>query len=87
MGVGAIIEATTEKLKADPSQGTHFFHNITSLGISYITIVRDGEDFLDWEWLESLPVATESSFVRHVKLEEPITILIDGKKSRAVLLK
>ena len=87
MGVGAIIETTTEKLQADPSQGTHFFHNITSLGISYMTIPRDGEDFLDWEWLESLPVATETTFVRHVKLEDPITILIDGKKSRAVLLK
>jgi len=87
MGVGAIIETTTEKLQADPSQGTHFFHNITSLGISYMTIPRDGEDFLDWEWLGSLPVANETSFVRHVKLEDPITILIDGKKSRAVLLK
>jgi hypothetical protein len=87
MGVGAIIETTTEKLHADPSQGTHFFHNITSLGISYMTIPKDGEDFLNWEWLNSQPVETETTFVRHVRREEPITILIDGKKSKAVLLK
>jgi hypothetical protein len=87
MGVGAIIETTNEKLQADPSQGTHFFHNITSLGISYMTVPRDGEDFLDWEWLDSLPVETETTFVKHIKREKPITILIDGKKSKAVLLK
>jgi hypothetical protein len=52
-----------------------------------MTIPKDGEDFLNWEWLNSQPVETETTFVRHVRREEPITILIDGKKSKAVLLK
>jgi hypothetical protein len=84
--VGAIIEATSDKLNADPSQGTHFFHNITSLGISYITISKNTKDFIDWEWLNSLPVETETEFIKHVKLKSPMTILIDGKKSQAVLI-
>lgn len=86
MGIGAIIETTTEKMKTDPSQGTHFFHNITSIGISYITVPQGGRDFIDWEWLNSLPAETETEFVRHVKLKNAITILIDGKKTCAVLM-
>jgi len=85
-GVGAIIEATTDKLNADPSQGTHFFHNITSLGISYITVSPGGEDFIDWEWLNSLPAETETAFLKHIKLKNPMTMLIDGKRSQAALI-
>ena len=86
-GVGAIIEATHDKLQADPSQGTHFFHNITSLGISYITITGNGENFIDWQWLKSLPPKTETAFLKHLRLDAPLTIKIDGRKSRAVLIK
>jgi hypothetical protein len=85
-GVGAIVEATSRNLKADPSQGSHFFHNITSLGISYLTTAENGSDFINWEWLQSLPVAEETSFLKHVTLPKPLTIKIDGKKSCAVIL-
>lgn len=84
-GVGAIIEATHDKLRADPSHGTHFFHNITSLGISYITVTENGEDFINWQWLKSLPPKTETAFLKHLRLDVPLTIKIDGRKSRAVL--
>jgi hypothetical protein len=86
-GVGAIVEALHDKLRADPSQGTHFFHNITSLGISYITITGNGEDFINWNWLKSLPPKTETAFLKHLRLDTPLTIKIDGRKSRAVLMK
>jgi hypothetical protein len=86
-GVGSIIEATHDKLQADPSQGTHFFHNIASLGIGYITITGKGEDFINWDWLKSLPPKTETAFLKHLRLDSPLTIKIDGRKSRAVLLK
>lgn len=85
-GVGAIIETTIENFKADPSQGSHFFHNITSLGISYLTDSQNGIDFIDWKWLQSLPTSENTTFLRHVKLESPLTIKIDGKTSRAVIL-
>ncbi|MDY6793055.1 MAG: PEP/pyruvate-binding domain-containing protein [Thermodesulfobacteriota bacterium] len=86
-GIGAVIETTAENLKADPSQGSHFFHNITSLGISYLTIKENDEDFLDWKWLKSLLPQSETDYLRHVKLDRPITLKIDGKKSRAVLIR
>jgi len=84
-GVGAMIETTTENFKADPSQGSHFFHNITSLGISYLTTSPNGDDFIDWEWLQSLPTEKQTTYLRHVKLENPLTIKIDGRKSTAVI--
>ena len=86
-GVGVIIETTAEKLQADPSQGTHFFHNIISMGISYLTVSPKKKDHIDWNWLTSLPIANELNSIRHVKLENPLTIKIDGKKSQAVILK
>jgi hypothetical protein len=82
-----MVETTTENFKADPSQGSHFFHNITSLGISYLTTSRNGDDFIDWQWLQSLPTATQTTYLQHVKLDNPLTIKIDGKKSLAVILK
>jgi CheY-like chemotaxis protein len=86
-GVGAMVETRAKDLNADPSQGSHFFHNITSLGISYLNLVENGKDFIDWRWLETRPVAEATEHVKHVNLARPITIKIDGKTSRAVLLK
>lgn len=84
-GVDAIVEAASAKLKAEPSQGSHFFHNITTLGINYITVSEDGDDFLDWGWLTSLPVATATFYVAHLKLDKPFTLKVDGRKSRSVM--
>jgi len=85
-GVGAIIETTIENLKADPSQGSHFFHNITSLGIGYLTTASADGDFIDWQWLRSLPTEAETPYLNHARLENPLTLKIDGKKSRAVII-
>jgi hypothetical protein len=86
-GVGAIIELRNDKLKADPSQGSHFFQNITSQGVFYITVTEGTEDFLDWHWLDGLPVIQEMTFMRHVRLDNPMTIKIDGKAARCVMIK
>jgi hypothetical protein len=85
-GVGAIVETTIEGLKADPSQGSHFFHNITSLGIGYLNTSEGGEDFIDWKWLRSLPVKNQTRHLKHVILKKPLTIKIDGKKSKGVII-
>jgi len=85
-GVGAMVEAATDGLKADPSQGSHFFHNITSLGISYLTTSDNGTDFIRWDWLQTLPTEKETTYLKHIKLPDPLTIKIDGKTSRAVIL-
>ncbi len=84
-GVGAIIELRGALLKADPSQGSHFFQNITSLGVPYVTVTEGTQDHLDWQWLASLPVTDETTYLKHVRLDKPLTIKIDGRNSRCVM--
>jgi hypothetical protein len=74
-------------MRADPSQGSHFFHNIISLGIGYLTVTENDNDFIDWVWLKSLPLAKQTTHLKHVHLDHPMVIKIDGKKSRGVILK
>ncbi len=88
-GVGAIIELRNGNLNADPSQGSHFFNNITSLGIHYITVNeygKESKDYLDWQWLSSLPAISETSYTRHVRLGNPMMLKIDGRNSHCVML-
>jgi hypothetical protein len=83
-----MVEAVYGDFVVTPSFGTHFFQNVMSFNIGYLTVgstKRTG--FLDWEWLELLPPAGQTEFVRHVHLEKPLEILIDGRKSKAVILK
>jgi hypothetical protein len=84
--VGAIVELRNALLKADPSQGTHFFQNITSLGIHYVTVSEGSEDRFDWEWLRSLPSVQETGFLRHVRMDKPFLLKIDGKTSQCVMI-
>lgn len=86
-GVSAIIEAAIEKLAVDPSQGTHFFHNITSSGISYITVSRNGSHHIDWEWLKSTTPVNETTYLKHIRFDTPRSLKIDGVRGVAVLLK
>jgi hypothetical protein len=84
-GVGAVVETTSARLNADPSQGSHFFHNITTLGINYIT-VREGEhEFLDWAQVSAIPVISQTAFVAHARVDRPFTLKVDGKTSRGVI--
>jgi hypothetical protein len=85
-GAGVIVEASIAQLQADPSQGTHFFHNITSLGISYITIANNEKDVLDWRWLNELPTHLELTYTKHIHFEETLTIKINGVQSQAVII-
>ena len=87
-GVRAIIELRNQWIKADPSQGSHFFQNITSLGIHYLTVTEDsgsGDDF-DWPWLESLPAVNETTFLRHVRLEKPFLLKIDCRNRDGIIV-
>ena len=84
-GVGAMIETTAPELRADPSQGSHFFHNITTLDITYCTVNPEKGDRLDWAWLATQPRAAETRFVAHVRLPRPFVIKADGRSSRCVM--
>ncbi len=84
--VGVMVETTIESIKADPSQGSHFFQNITSLGISYITISDKGDDFIDYDFFKCQTCETRTQYLKHIHFDTPIKILVDGKTSQAVLL-
>ncbi|MBT8367407.1 MAG: hypothetical protein KJP23_22165 [Deltaproteobacteria bacterium] len=84
-GVGAMVETASPELRAEPSQGSHFFHNISTLGINYVTVTDNHGDFLKWEWLTSLPIANETPFVAHVRLDCPFVLKVDGRSSRCVM--
>jgi hypothetical protein len=86
-GVGAVIETEAEQLVAEPSQGSHFFHNITTLGINYITVSRATHGNIDWEWLTGLTRLEDYAFVAHVRLDEPVTLKVDGRRSQCVIVK
>ncbi|MFH2093908.1 MAG: PEP/pyruvate-binding domain-containing protein [Pseudomonadota bacterium] len=84
--VGVMVETSIESIKADPSQGSHFFQNITSLGISYITVSGKGKDFIDYDFFKCTQCQTITSYLKHIRFEYPIRIMVDGKTSRAVLI-
>jgi hypothetical protein len=84
-GVGAMVETTAAELNADPSQGSHFFHNITTLEITYCTVNEQAGERLDWDWLSALPRAAETAFVAHVRLSRPFVLKADGRGSRCVM--
>jgi len=80
-GVSAIVETASAQLRVEPSQGSHFFHNITTLGINYIMVSgKEGERF-DWQWLEGHEVVAEGEHVVHVRLATPMAIKVDGRSS------
>lgn len=92
-GVAAIIEVRNDKIKAEPSQGTHFFQNITSLGIPYLTLNEGGEktggrrrDFLDWHWLLRQLRRDETTYISHIQLEKPFILKCDGIRAESVLV-
>ena len=86
-GSRVIIETYQEGLSADMSQGSHFFHNLTSLGVSYISLPKTGKHQLDWFWLSEQTEIQQTTHLRHIELKSPLGIKIDGKSGRAIVLK
>ena len=83
-----IVESGLSNYRVDPSQGTHFFQNLTSFGVAYFTInpfLNDGT--YNTEYLNALPSVYESEFIRHIRFERPIVIKVDGRKNKGVVLK
>lgn len=82
-----IVEAGLTNYRVDPSQGTHFFQNLTSFGVGYFTINAYMNDGLyNQEFLNAQPAVEETQFVRHVRFEQPIVIKMDGRKKIGVVM-
>jgi CheY-like chemotaxis protein len=87
-GARVIVEAGFQDVKVTPSQGTHFFQNLTSFQVGYFTVNPDaGEGFVDWEWLAAQPAARETSCVRHLRFERPLIVKMNGRRGEGVILK
>jgi hypothetical protein len=88
-GVKAIVETDFADLEVDTSQGSHFFHNLTSFGIPFLAVHRrHGDGAVAWEWLAAQPTASEAldGHVRHVQLARPAEVLVDGAGHRGMVV-
>lgn len=81
-----IVEVALKGYQVDPSQGTHFFQNLTSFGVGYFTVnTAKGEGFVDQALLDSMPAVEETEHVRHVHFDQPLTIKIDGVRKEGLV--
>jgi hypothetical protein len=87
-GAHVIVEAAFRDISVEPSQGSHFFQNITSFMVGYFTVRQDvaGEG-LDWDWLLSQQPASQRAFTRHLRFEHPLVVTIDGRQRRGIIRK
>lgn len=86
-GAKVIVEAGQTSYHIDPSQGTHFFQNLTSCGSAYLTVDgADEREVCNMDFLESLPVINETKYIKHVRCQVPLTAKIDGKKGIGVVM-
>ena len=82
-----IVETGLKNYHVDPSQGTHFFQNLTSFGVGYFTInTYTGDGIFQKDILDAMPAVEETEYVRHVRFEKPLKIMMDGKKQTGVVL-
>ena len=87
-GASVIVESGFKDFNVTPSQGSHFFQNITSFRVGYFTVnsfTRLG--YIDWDWLRQQPAAEELHFTRHLQFDEPIVAKINGRKNIGIILK
>jgi hypothetical protein len=84
-GACAIVEAALPDMDAGMSQGSHFFHNVTSFEVFYFSLPGGGDKMINWQWLSHQPEESETRYVRHVRCKEPLRILVDGRSGRGVI--
>ncbi len=84
-GAKAIVEATQPGMDIEFSQGSHFFHNLSSFGVYYFCIGHHGKYRIDWEWIEGREEIADMSYIRHVRLPKPLSVKVDGRSGRGVI--
>lgn len=87
-GARLIVESSLPGYRIEPSQGTHFFQNLSSFGVGYFTIDADGGNgFFDTAWLDSLPAVYEDDRLRVIRFDSPLSVAINGRKSKGIVAK
>ena len=87
-GARVIVEAGFRDFRVTPSQGSHFFQNLSAFQVGYFTVNPDaGEGFIDWQWLSACAQIEEVGCVRHLRFAAPLTVVMNGKTSQGMILK
>lgn len=87
-GARVIVEAGFRDFTVTPSQGSHFFQNLSARNVGYFTVNSDSsESFVDWQWLETQPAVFDSTFVRHVRLPAPVVVKMNGRRQQGIICK
>ena len=86
-GARAIVESTLPNMNVDLSQGSHFFHNLSSFEAAYFMLHHEGRYKIDWDWLNRQQIESETEFVRHVRIIDPLSVRVDGRSGRGVILR
>jgi hypothetical protein len=84
-GAKAIVEATLPDMNVEPSQGSHFFHNISSFQVSYFSVHHERKPNIDWNWLKIQKTVAETEHIRQVRSEAPLRIKVDGRTGRGAI--
>ncbi len=84
-GARAIVESTLPNMNVDFSQGSHFFHNLSSFEATYFMVRYDGNFRIDWEWLANQALVKETDYIRHVRTERPLVIRVDGRRGWGII--
>ncbi len=87
-GARVIVEAGFRDFRVTPSQGSHFFQNLTAFQVGYFTVNPDAcEGFVDWQWLASAPQAEEEGCVRHLRFDAPLNVIMNARTSQGLIFK
>ncbi len=87
-GARAIVEAGFRDFRVTPSQGSHFFQNLTAFQVGYLTVNPDaGEGSVDWQWLAQQPALEEEGCVRHLRFSQPLRVIMNSRNSQGVIFK
>jgi hypothetical protein len=85
-----IVESTLPDMNVEPSQGAHFFHNLISFEVPYLCVTHADNGGgqtrgIDWDWLNAQPALSETGLLRHVRLERPVLVKVDGRSGRGAV--
>jgi hypothetical protein len=83
----AVIEVWRKGMETALSQGSHFFHNVTSFEVLYLSVPEKAAERVDWKWLSEQPLVRETRFVRHVRPARPVEVAVDGRSRRGMVVR
>jgi hypothetical protein len=84
-GARTIVEATLPEMNVELSQGSHFFHNLSSFRTNYFMVQQGGRGRINWDWLNRQPIVHETELIRHVRPAETLSVRVDGRSRRGVI--